>query len=149
MDDVASQFNFSWIDEHMCGFAFPRTEEQVAFLAEQGVNIILSLSADSLNKQLAQTHGMEVRHMPVLDFGTPSRDLVNTVFDLISNAIEQTKKVGVHCLFGQGRTGLMLALYMIKFQRLSQKDALAEIKRLRPKSVESVQQHRYVLTFVP
>ena len=106
MSDVASQFNFSWIDDHMCGFAFPRSEQEVAFLAKEGVDVVISLSSDPVNPELAAQHGLKVIHLPVLHFGTPKSGIIDEFFSIIRQARSDSEKVGVHCLFGQGRTGL-------------------------------------------
>jgi atypical dual specificity phosphatase len=46
------------------------------------------------------------------------------------------RKVLVHCLAGMGRTGMVLAAYMIREKGMSADEALREVKRLRPGSLK-------------
>lgn len=55
--------------------------------------------------------------------------------------------VGVHCALGFGRTGTMLACYLVKEQGLAAGDAIAEIRRLRPGSIETYEQEKAVFQF--
>ncbi len=52
--------------------------------------------------------------------------------------------VAVHCLWGIGRTGTMLACYLVKEQNLTADQAIDEIRRLRPYSVETYEQEELV-----
>nr|XP_005497824.1 dual specificity protein phosphatase 23-like [Zonotrichia albicollis] len=55
--------------------------------------------------------------------------------------------VAVHCMLGHGRTGTLLACYLCKEQHLAGGDAIREIRRLRPGSIETSEQEQAVLRF--
>ncbi|XP_023804562.1 dual specificity protein phosphatase 23, partial [Cyanistes caeruleus] len=55
--------------------------------------------------------------------------------------------VAVHCMLGHGRTGTLLACYLCKEQHLAGGDAIREIRRLRPGSIETAEQERAVIRF--
>nr|CAB06051.1 COS41.7 [Ciona intestinalis] len=55
--------------------------------------------------------------------------------------------VAVHCANGKGISGTMLACYLVKMKRISAADALKEIRRMRPGSVESTEQEKAVEQF--
>jgi atypical dual specificity phosphatase len=46
----------------------------------------------------------------------------------------------VHCAAGIGRTGTILASYLVKYQNLTAKDAIAKIREERPGSIQSESQ---------
>ncbi|NXY91890.1 DUS23 phosphatase, partial [Alcedo cyanopectus] len=50
-------------------------------------------------------------------------------------------------MLGHGRTGTMLACYLAKARGLSGVDAVREIRRLRPGSIETREQERAVTEF--
>lgn len=53
----------------------------------------------------------------------------------------------MHCMLGHGRTGTMLACYLAKVQKMSGGDAIQEIRRLRPGSIETWEQEQAVIQF--
>lgn len=55
--------------------------------------------------------------------------------------------VGVHCMHGHGRTGTMLACYLVKTGKMSGIDAINEIRRLRRGSIETHEQEKAVVQF--
>ncbi len=58
----------------------------------------------------------------------------------ISPLLQRIAGVAVHCSGGKGRTGTMLAAYLIKVQHLSAGGAIEQIRKVRPGSVESKRQ---------
>jgi atypical dual specificity phosphatase len=50
------------------------------------------------------------------------------------------KPVLVHCAAGKGRTGAVLAAYMIKKENLAADQAIEKIRLMRPGSVQSITQ---------
>ena len=56
--------------------------------------------------------------------------------------------MAVHCAWGRGRTGTMLACYLAKAGALSCDEAIEEIRRLRPGSVDTEKQKAALLAYV-
>ena len=50
---------------------------------------------------------------------------------MISNAAWQ-RRVLVHCTAGKDRTGLTMAYYLCRAENYSPRDAIAEVRRVRP-----------------
>lgn len=55
--------------------------------------------------------------------------------------------VAVHCRAGYGRTGTMLACYLVAVEGYSAVDAIAETRRRRSWSIETEQQEQAVFDF--
>ena len=52
--------------------------------------------------------------------------------------------VAVHCLWGLGRTGTMLACYLVKYEGLTASQAISKVRQLRPYSIETEGQEEAV-----
>ena len=55
--------------------------------------------------------------------------------------------VCVHCMAGVGRTGTMLAVYLVKSRGLSAQQAIQEVRRQRPGSIETQSQEEAVFIY--
>jgi atypical dual specificity phosphatase len=60
--------------------------------------------------------------------------------DFICAQIAHEHSVLVHCLGGLGRTGTVLAYYLMKSKELDPKTAISEVRRSRPSSIEPEQE---------
>jgi atypical dual specificity phosphatase len=73
-------------------------------------------------------------------------DLVSAV-DFIHNRITNNEPVMVHCLAGMGRTGTLLACYLVKYQKMSADDAIQKVREERPGSIQSFPQEEIIFQF--
>lgn len=62
-------------------------------------------------------------------------------------ALSDPQAVAVHCMHGHGRTGTMLASYLVKTRNISGLEAIKEIRRLRKGSIETKDQEIAVIEF--
>ncbi|EHH50422.1 hypothetical protein EGM_01252, partial [Macaca fascicularis] len=74
-------------------------------------------------------------------------DQIDRFVQIVDEANARGEAVGVHCALGFGRTGTMLACYLVKERGLAAGDAIAEIRRLRPGSIETYEQEKAVFQF--
>jgi atypical dual specificity phosphatase len=76
----------------------------------------------------------------------PTATQVAQAIATIEAAVQGGQRVAVHCLAGVGRTGTVLAAYLV-YQGASAAEAVAEVRSLRPGSLETAAQvdavHRY------
>ena len=90
---------------------------------------------------------MKYLHVHSNDMGVPEfDDLVNAV-DFIHQRITQNEPVMVHCLAGLGRTGTLLACYLIKYESMSADDAVQKVRKERPGSIQSFSQEELIHRF--
>lgn len=132
--------NFSWIIEHrVAGMARPRPAH-FDWLREQGVSAVVSLTE-------AAPEGIEAFehiHLPVPDMTSPSLDELRAAVRFIQQRAD--KGVVVHCGAGLGRTGTVLAAYLVS-RGASAPAALAQVRALRPGSVETPDQERAIAQY--
>ena len=138
--------NFSFVIEGvLAGSARPGAgDDDLAALEARGVAGIVSLTSAPLDCDALALAGFEYRHLPVPDFGAPGVEAVRRFVEFVRRVSGRGRgAVVVHCSSGYGRTGTMLACFLVSEGR-SADDAIAEVRRLRPGSVETSEQEAAV-----
>jgi len=136
---------FTWVSgSSLAASGRPYSKDQVDWLRANGVTAILSLTEEPLPGEW--TRGLETKHISMKDHAPVSHADMQLGADYIAKAITEGKAVLVHCLAGKGRTGSVLAAYMMLYQGKTARQALDELRGERPGSVEFPQQQN-VLDF--
>ena len=140
--------NFSWlIDDEIAGMAKPASSVyDFEFLKDKGFEAIVSLTEYPLRKVLIEEFGFSVKHIPVIDFQAPTLEQIEDFVTFAENARSEGKKLVVHCDAGVGRTGTMLACYLVS-KGYNAADAIEEVRTKRPGSVETIEQEEVVIKF--
>ncbi|QLH08121.1 dual specificity protein phosphatase 23 [Candidatus Nitrosotenuis sp. DW1] len=128
--------NFSWLIENkLAGCGMPTSFEEMNWIRNQGVKSIVTMTEESLpNSWLDE---IEYLHVPTEDLTAPDLEKIDNAVDYIDERIKNKEPVMVHCAAGIGRTGTILASYLIKYQKMTAKDAIEKLRNERPGSVQS------------
>jgi atypical dual specificity phosphatase len=78
-------------------------------------------------------------HLPVVDFTAPSPEQLEQGVATIVQARAAGQRVAVHCGGGLGRTGTLLACYLVQ-QGMEAEAAVDRVRAVRPGSVETAEQ---------
>jgi len=144
---VAQPRNFSWVERPLlAALARPDGPEELAWLRQQGIQILLSLTEDRPRRDWVNDAGLLVVHVPVEDMEAPTQEQLDECVSAITKAHAHQMPVAVHCGAGQGRTGVVLACYFVS-KGMTAANAIAKVRRLRPGSVETEEQAEAVATF--
>ena len=138
--------NFSWIiEEKLAGSAIPTSKEEVDWVKQEGVKSIVTIREEPLEDEWIKD--VNYLHVHSNDMGIPEfSDLVISV-DFIHQRITNDEPVMVHCLAGLGRTGTILACYMIKYEDMAADDAIEKVRRERHGSIQSFSQEEIIFRF--
>lgn len=130
---------FTWVrDAQLAASGRPYSKSQVDWLKDKGVTAILTLTEEPLPTEW--TRGLETRHISLKDHSPLSASQMKLGADYIDSAISEGKVVLVHCLAGKGRTGCVLAAYMMAYEGKTAREAIDELRSIRGGSVEGPQE---------
>jgi atypical dual specificity phosphatase len=133
---------FYWLVEgELAGCSRPTLASDLAWLQEQGIGALLSLTETPLDAALLEASGLQSLHLPIPDLAPPTAEQFLAALEFIDHHRGEGRTVAVHCLMGQGRAGSILAAYLIR-EGVSSEEALRELRRICPGAVEnSAQEH--------
>ena len=138
--------NFSWIIENkLAGSAIPTSIDEVQWAIEQGVKSIVTIREDPLDDDWVKD--VNYLHVSSNDMGVPEFTDLTFAVDFIHRRITNSEPVMVHCLAGMGRTGTILACYLIKYQKMSANEATEKVREKRPGSIQSYPQEEIIFRF--
>jgi atypical dual specificity phosphatase len=144
---MAQPHGFSWIDgRRLAAMARPEDVEELCWLREQGIEVVLSLTEDPLRRDWVNEAGLMLVHVPVEDMEAPTQEQLDHCLATVARAHAQNFGVAVHCGAGMGRTGVVLACYFVT-KDMNAKNAIARVRRLRPGSIETDAQAEAVAEF--
>ena len=94
---------------------------------------------ESVLKELARLYELNVNYtrIPIQDRGVPATESMRHILDTIDHAIENKRKVYVHCWGGIGRTGMTVGCYLVHHGEMPE-NAVAQVDKLfhsRPKNI--------------
>ena len=137
---------FSWLIENkLAGSGIPTSINEVQWVIEQGVKSIVTVREEPLDDGWVKD--VNYLHVHSNDMGVPEfNDLVYAV-DFIHRRVTNNEPVLVHCLAGLGRTGTLLACYLIKYQKMSANEATEKVREERPGSIQSYPQEEIIFRF--
>ncbi|MBT3880597.1 MAG: hypothetical protein HON76_02465 [Candidatus Scalindua sp.] len=140
--------NFSWlIEDEIAGMAKPSSSEyDFEFLKDKGFDAIVTLTENPLSKTLAEEFGFTVKHIPIRDFEAPTLEQIEDFVTFAKKVRSEGKKLVVHCEAGIGRTGTILACYLVS-KGYNAADAVEEVRTKRPGSLETSEQEDAVLMY--
>nr|XP_060614264.1 dual specificity protein phosphatase 23 [Anolis sagrei ordinatus]XP_060614266.1 dual specificity protein phosphatase 23 [Anolis sagrei ordinatus] len=139
--------NFSWVEpSRLAGLAMPRLPAHYQYMYDNGIRHLISLTERSPPYH-DTCPGIQVHRLRIADFHPPSPEQIQRFLQIVEDASAKGEAAAVHCMLGFGRTGTMLACYLVKTRKISGVDAIREIRKLRNGSIETPDQEKAVIQF--
>lgn len=142
-----------WVRRKIIGGSpLPYTEDEIESWKKEGVKRVLILPEDWEIEEawgdkeyyfsVLRSRNFEYLHVPIPDGGVPNEKQFITIMRWLLS-----KKEGnlVHCVGGLGRTGTILASYLILTEGLDADTAIDEVRRVRPGAVQTYEQLMFLL----
>lgn len=145
---------FSWIySDRIAGMSTPRNKADVMVLREMGCTHVLSLTQETPLDEAWFSLGPKHVSVPIPNLEAPTLQEMDRIYEMILEGGVWL----VHCGGGVGRAGTVLACLITMLgedgvegltPKLDAKTAIGLLRQARPRSLESVQQEKFVTRWV-
>jgi atypical dual specificity phosphatase len=137
---------FSWIvPDQIAAMAMPAVSD-LRKLRATGVSLLVSAVPEPFDPHAVQRAGLHQLHIPVEYFRAPSEEQIGDFIEAVRAELEDGGKVAVHCIGGLGRTGTLIASYLVT-EGMDPEKAIAFVRQRRPGSLESMEQENAVFAW--
>lgn len=121
-------------------------EYDLRALQRVGVTVLISLTQTPLDPEALVPYGIRNLRAPIRDMEAPSVEQAQMLCAQIDGLLAADEVVAVHCRAGLGRTGTVLAAYLI-WEGASALNALESVRRVEPRWVQSQTQVEFLEEF--
>ena len=128
------------------GGALAAFDDELPTLHAQGVRAVVSLLNIPSDASVYKTAGFEYVCLPVPDGGAPTIEQVKLFVRFVTARRASQQAVAVHCEAGLGRTGTLLAAYLIS-EGASAASAIQRVRSVERVAVETRRQIQFLEEF--
>ena len=121
-------------------------EYDLEALKRVGVDSLITLTEAKLESEPLERFGITSYWFPIPDMGAPSQEQAESICQEIDRLLVGNHVVAVHCYAGLGRTGTVLAAYLI-WEGQAALAALEAVRRIDTRWVQSTEQVAFLQEF--
>ena len=137
---------FNWIREgELLASIYPPDLDYLRFLYREGIRSAINLDPRPWPTHWAEETSLDYLHLPTVDMSVPTAEQIEEGLDFMR---ENLKKGGVmvHCIAGLGRSGTLIALFLVR-EGMDPRDSIELVRSRREGSIQSSSQERTILDF--
>jgi atypical dual specificity phosphatase len=143
---------FSWIvPGKLAGCAEPGISSPLDYdldlLARMGITHLITLTEKDLDDAALARHGLHNVHLSIFDREAPSLAQTYMLIRKMQALMDQGHIIAVHCKAGIGRTGTILAAWMIREGGVGAAAAIERLRKINPAYVQSEVQEKFLHEF--
>ena len=139
--------NFGWVLENeLAGSQGPVSLQDLFFLYQQGVRAVIRMEERTIPADTGGYVDIVDMYVPVRDFTPPDQEQIDHMIAFIDQQLAEERPVVVSCYAGIGRTGTVLACYLVR-RGATPAEAIDEVRRLRPRSIQTPEQEAAVYEY--
>lgn len=143
---------FHWIvPGRLAGCAEPGITSSVDYdldlLKNMGIKYLVTLTEKDLDQDALARHGLLNIHLPIFDREAPSFNQAYMLVRRMQVLLDKGHALAVHCKAGIGRTGTILATWLIREGGISAESAIQRLRAINPAYVQTEMQEQFLRAF--
>jgi len=142
---------FAWlVPGRLAGTPMPGVvnpiDHDLALLRQCGVTTLITLTERDIPQEPLARHGLRNLHLPVRDREPPTVAQVQMLLKRMEVLLQRDEVLAVHCLAGIGRTGTVLAAWLVR-EGLTATEALRRVRLIDHQYVQSTEQEAFLQAY--
>lgn len=142
---------FSWlVPGRLAGTPWPGVvhdmDSDLKALSRCGITMLITLTEKDFPQDALARNGLKNFHLPVYDQEPPTVAQMQMLLARMSVALRRGEVLAVHCLAGLGRTGTVLAAWLVR-EGLTAEEALRRVRLIDAQYVQSEAQEALLYEF--
>ena len=125
------------------GGALDAYNDELPELYSKGIGAVVSLLNMPSDKVVWESAGFAFLCLPIQDGGAPTLEQAKEFIRFTDEQRAKNRAVAVHCEGGLGRTGTMLAAYLISKGATAQ-DAITQVRAAEKSAIETLRQIQFL-----
>jgi len=120
--------------------------DELPVLYKAGVRAVVSLLNIPSDAPVFKSAGFAFHYLPVPDGGAPTIEQATEFVRFVNKQLAENRPVAVHCEAGLGRTGTLLAAFLISQGDRAER-AIQRVRAVEKVAIETSQQIRFLEEF--
>lgn len=119
---------------------------EIEDLKSRGIRAVVSLTEEPLSASAIRNAGLDYLHIPIPDMTAPTPGQIEQFTRFVRERAARNEATVAHCYSGSGRTGTMIACYLVS-QGMSSSEAIRAVRNKRPGAIETFRQEEAVIDY--